>query len=102
MPTFSNARGGDIGAAADAVRRLQIAFRRPEAVARQVVAEEPGEDDDAAGQARAPLLQEKSERIARVEIDACELRQAAAAKGKHRMDHDFLAAFDHRDEERGG
>ena len=51
---------------------------------------------------RTALLQKKSERIARVEIDARELRQAAAAENEFCMRGDLLAALDERKRQRRG
>src|SRR5438105_4352790 len=66
------------------------------AVARNIIAEEAREDDHVSAETRTALLQKKSEGIARVEVDAREPRQTAAAKNEPCVRGDLFAAFDER------
>ncbi len=91
----------DLRSAADAIRGVDVPFHEPKTIADDVFVEQPGEDDDIAIQPGAALLEEEAERVARVEIDAAELHQAAPSEAEHRMRHDLSSALDERDADGG-
>src|SRR5581483_9087883 len=68
----------DLRSRTGAVRGMQLAVDGAEALPRGLLVEKPRKDDHLSLDAHATLLQEKAERIARVEVELLQLHGAAA------------------------